>query len=70
MVFYQITHINLYIFGDILDLFYMNLQSELLLPARTIKTIIQGFQDIYGMSQLYLLYKLSEKLTTLEFSLR
>ncbi|KAL7399713.1 hypothetical protein ABVT39_000612 [Epinephelus coioides] len=48
-----------------ITLFYLKLQAKLLLPATTIHTIIEGYQDVHDISLTNLLRNLSEKLTVL-----
>lgn len=48
-----------------LSLFYLKLQAKLLLPATTIQTIIEEFQNVHDIGLTHLLKKLSDKLTVL-----
>lgn len=48
-----------------ISLFYLKLQAKLLLPATTIQTIIEGYQDVHDISLTNLLNNLSDKLTVL-----
>ena len=48
-----------------ITLFYLKLQAKLRLPATTIQTSIEGYQDVHDVSLTNLLNTLSEKLTVL-----
>ena len=48
-----------------LALFYLKLQTKLLLPSSTIQTIIEDYQEMHAISQSHLLFKLKEKLLSL-----
>lgn len=48
-----------------LALFYLKLQSKLLLPSSTIQTIIEHYQEIHDINQSHLISKLVDKLTLL-----
>ncbi|XP_073719682.1 uncharacterized protein [Misgurnus anguillicaudatus] len=49
-----------------LTLFYLKLQSKLLLPESTIQGIVEEFQNIHDIGQSYFLGKLREQLALLE----
>lgn len=48
-----------------LTLFYLKLQAKVLLPASTIQTIIEEFQEIHDIGQSHLFGKLRDKLVAL-----
>lgn len=48
-----------------ITLFYLKLQAKLLLPATTIQTIIERYQDVHDISLTNMLNILSDKLTVL-----
>lgn len=48
-----------------LTLFYLKLQTKLLLPSSTIQNILEDYQEIHVISQSHLLFKLKEKLVSL-----
>ncbi|XP_052433435.1 uncharacterized protein LOC127974294 [Carassius gibelio] len=48
-----------------LALFYLKLQAKLLLPASVIQTIIEDMQSIHEINQSHLLFRLQEKLISL-----
>lgn len=53
------------IFLQNITLFYLKLQAKLLLPATTMQTNIEGYQDVHDISLTNLLNNLSERLTVL-----
>lgn len=48
-----------------LALFYLKMQAKMLLPATTIQTIIEEFQEMHNSGMKYVLSKVHEKLTKL-----
>lgn len=48
-----------------LALFYLKMQAKLLIPATTIQTILEEYQEVHNAGMEYLMPKLREKITTL-----